>query len=84
MFDAECFAAMCQCGGWIAVAVDEPAYNKENAKLVSGWIRDGYKIKKVSADGIRQGDPAMCQCERRRRPEKTKKTESLFPAKENA
>ncbi len=59
------FAAMCTCGGWVGVAVDEAQYAKENAKAVAKWMRDGYRIDKITVNDVRTGKVQMCECERR-------------------
>jgi len=41
--------------GYYAGAVDEPAYKKENAKLVSKWMRDGAEISRVTCEDARIG-----------------------------
>jgi hypothetical protein len=58
-----CFVALCKCGGWIAVAVDEPRYIKHNAKEVASWIRDGLIVEKRTVGQIRTGE-GMCECRR--------------------
>ena len=58
------FAAMHTCGGWIAVAVDDPTHARENAKCVSSWMHAGYRIDKVSVDDIRTGKIKMCECKK--------------------
>lgn len=59
-----CFAAMCKCGGWVGVAVDIPQCARENSRSVAKWMRDGFKIEKVTVQSIRDGSCAMCECSR--------------------
>jgi hypothetical protein len=59
-----CFAAFCQCGNVIGLAVDEPKYAKENAKSVGKWMRDGFRIEKIICDDVHSGKVKLCKCQR--------------------
>ncbi len=59
------FAAMCTCGGWVAVAVEDPKYIYDNAKYVASWIRAGYRIEKRTVEDFRTGRVKMCECDHR-------------------
>lgn len=72
-YDTPCFAAFCACGGWMAVSVDTSACTASNAKLVSEWLRAGYRIEKVSVHAVRD-KLRMCKCGRR----KKKRQKELF------
>ncbi len=61
------FVAMCTCGGWVGVAVQDPKYIYDNAKFVASWIRAGYRIDKVTVDDIRSRNISPCKCERKTR-----------------
>ncbi len=62
-----CFAAICSCGGWRAVAVDVPEDADKNEKEVIRWKWDGYQVRRVSLSNIRSGPLRRCECWRRNR-----------------
>jgi hypothetical protein len=62
-----CFIAYCECGGWIAVSVDEPDHIKENAEEVANWIRAGFRLEKCTVADVRTGRVQMCECDRRKK-----------------
>ena len=41
--------------GFCASSVDEPGDEKENARVVSGWIRQGRQVHRVNGAEMREG-----------------------------
>jgi hypothetical protein len=62
-----CFAAMCQCGGWVGVTVDVPEHARDNAKEVARWMRAGFRIDKITVQSVRDGSSRMCECNREKK-----------------
>ena len=51
------------CACWVAAAVDEPKYAKDNAKEIARWIRDGLTVQNMDTEEVRVklgGCPKCC------------------------
>lgn len=48
------YVARCSCGGVVMMAVDNPNDKKVVAREVSGCIKDGYTVTRLSTEFARQ------------------------------
>ena len=44
------YVAFMDCGCLVMAAVDEPAYAKDNAKVVARCVRDGLRVERMTVD----------------------------------
>lgn len=57
------YFAVKSCGCRVAVVCDEPDYQKDTAKSVAEFIRDGYTVERHQYDGETIGQMLKrCQC----------------------
>ena len=58
-----CFVGLCgPCNLIVTCAVDDPEFNRDNAKSVALWMRSGLIIEKRSIEEVRSSE--WCKCER--------------------
>lgn len=55
------YIARCKCGEVVCAVVDNPDHASEVARLVSGWIRDGLAVERVTHDVVRSSF-SHCRC----------------------
>lgn len=54
-----------ECGGIVAAVVDEPGRPRETAKDVARYVRDGYRVERVTCQFVREnlrGCAPGCPC----------------------
>lgn len=74
---AMCYIGRSSCGCVVAVAVDEPKYQKDNAKEIGNWIRNGLTVERMSVVEARK----TFGCPHRAKKPKDKQTQ-LFTEQE--
>jgi hypothetical protein len=50
-----------KCGNYVAVVADEAGFEKETAKIVAEFIKDGLIIERVTHDFVRENF-SPCKC----------------------
>lgn len=52
--------AVHSCGSFVAATVDSPEHAKDVARLVGQWIRQGYRVERVTVAAVRAGSFCVC------------------------
>lgn len=50
---SRCYVGRCKCGSIVAAVVDVPGQEKDTAKDVAGFIKDGLKVEQMETDQVR-------------------------------
>lgn len=47
------YVGITACGCMVCATVDDPRWNRETAKDVAVWLRDGLRVERISVERVR-------------------------------